>query len=202
MPERRSLYLLVLCALLAPRLAAADAPLLARARAAIRAAAPFSVDFRQQVSIDGVPEAAETGVILFATPTRLKWTYRQPDHKVFLLEGDRYQFLNSPERQLLRGRIAKESDRLLWQLLDETRPAAGVSVREERGRIVIESREGEESRRLEIELDAGHLPSLVVQEDGSGVRNETRFFHYRPRLTLRPGDLTLDIPPGTEIVDE
>ena len=202
MPERRSLYLLVLCALLAPRLAAADAPLLARARAAIRAAAPFSVDFRQQVSIDGVPEATETGVILFAAPTHLKWTYAKPERKVFLLEGDRYQFLNLPEHQLLRGRIAREGDRLLWQLLDETRPAPGKSVREERGRIVIESREGEDSLHLEIELDAGGLPSRVVQEDDSGVRNETRFSHYRTRLSLRPGDLTLEIPPGTEIVDE
>ncbi len=186
----------------AGNLAASAPSLLTRVRAAITAATPFRVDFRQQVSIDGTPEAVETGDILFASPTRLKWTYQKPDRKVFLLDGDRYQFLNGPERQLLRGRITSNSDRLLWQLLAEAGPTSGVEVREQGMRLSIVHREGDELHLLEVDIGPGNLPAVVTQEDGSGVRSETRFSRYRPRVPVLPADLTLTVPPGTEIVDE
>ncbi len=56
-------------------------------RAKIIASQPFRADFVQQVLIDGEVNLEESGFIIFADRSRVKWQYLRPDFKTFILEN-------------------------------------------------------------------------------------------------------------------
>ena len=47
----------------------------------------------------------------------LKWTYLDPDYKVWILIGDDYKFYDRENEQLTIGKIEKKNQKWIWQLL-------------------------------------------------------------------------------------
>jgi outer membrane lipoprotein-sorting protein len=193
---------LVLLLLLAHRPVAAGATLLQEVRERMRAVQPFRVDFVQQVFIDGVKEAEEKGQVLFRDANALKWEYTSPERKIFLLLDDRYQFYQPENQQVLRGRLDKQREKLLWQLLATEAPSTGYSCDEKRRSISIRSQSDDGPIDLVVFLGADGLPVRAEQTDPSGVQQVLQFFRYRIHLRTTPAYFILAVPRGTEIIDE
>jgi outer membrane lipoprotein-sorting protein len=163
---------------------------------------PFKVNFVQQVSADAnanMPvDLEESGEILFKSDRQLKWTYLEPDYKVFLLEGDNYRFYDEDNEQLIIGKIKDRSQQWIWQLLfsddifeyarwDE----AGKSIHIKNDRDSID---------MEIIINSDSLPVKVVQTDLSGARMVYYFKDYCQGIII-PGDaFRLQVPEGVDIV--
>ncbi len=179
-----------------------SATLLTEVRAAIKQAQPFRVNFTQQVYIDDEKEIEESGFILFQNQQKLRWEYSRPEKKVFILEDDRYQFYQPENRQLLRGRVKEQREELLWQILNSDSAHFQYTLDERQRCIMIRSLNGNEPITMEIFVNAANLPERVIRTDTSGVRQVFIFKSYSRHQTFPAGAFLLEIPKGTEIVDE
>lgn len=198
--------LLLLPALLASRPAAPGAgDFMRRVRAAILDSQPFRVDFVQQVFLDGELEMEESGEIVFADRGRVKWEYRKPESKVFLLEGDRYQYYDREANQLSRGRVGEGQQRLIWELLLADRPGSAVSWEPGRRlvRLRLEGGPGEEpGQELQVFVGADLLPRRVEQSGADQVTTVYRLDRYRRRVALAADEFSLAVPADAEIVED
>ena len=107
--------LLLLAALLHSQHGGGD--FLKRVRDKVLLSQPFRSDFIQQVYIDEEKTLEESGFIIFADRSRVKWQYLDPEAKTFILEGGSYRFYDSANNQLSRGRIGERGEQLIWELL-------------------------------------------------------------------------------------
>jgi outer membrane lipoprotein-sorting protein len=170
---------------------------------------PFKVNFTQQVYTDVQLDIEESGEIIFKNDRLLKWTYQDPDFKVFLLEGDNYRFYDEDNEQLIIGKIKDRSHQWVWQLLfsddifrdyllnwDKTRKKIHVKNSPhprtgDTGDIAID---------IEIIIDDDFLPITFIQDDPSGARIVYHFKEYKPMINI-PGDtFRLSVPGNVEII--
>ncbi|NIM15115.1 MAG: hypothetical protein GTO45_24390 [Candidatus Aminicenantes bacterium] len=163
---------------------------------------PFKVSFVQQVSSEknaNMPvDLEESGEILFKNDQQLKWTYLEPDYKVFLLEGDDYQFYDEDNEQLIIGKIKDRSQQWIWQLLfadDIFRYA-----RWDEARKSIHIKNDRDSIDMEIIINSDSLPVKVVQTDLSGARMVYYFKDYCQRIIIPEDAFRLQVPEGVDIV--
>jgi outer membrane lipoprotein-sorting protein len=208
-PRLPPALLALLLLLPASRPARASAPgaedFMRRVRAAILDSQPFRVDFVQQVYLDGELEMEESGEIVFADRGRVRWEYRRPESKVFLLEGDRYQYYDRESNQLSRGTVGEGQQRLVWELLLSERPGAAVSW--EPGRRLVRLRldagaDGEAAQELRVFVGADFLPRRVEQSGADQVTTVYRLERYQRRVALAAGEPSLQVPADAEIVED
>ncbi len=163
---------------------------------------PFKVNFVQQVSGDenaGISvDLEESGEILFKSDRQLKWTYLEPDYKVFLLDGDDYRFYDADNEQLIIGKIKDRSQQWIWQLLFSDDIFEYARWDEAGKSIHIKS--DRDSLDMEIIINSDFLPVKVVQTDLSGARMVYYFKDYCQGIIV-PGDaFLLKVPEGVDIV--
>jgi outer membrane lipoprotein-sorting protein len=171
-------------------------------RAKITGSQPFKMDFVQQVFIDGSVSLEESGFIVFAERTRVKWQYLRPDPKTFILENGRYQFYDQENNQLLKGRVDQANEQIIWDILCSPQPGQ-VSRWDERTRTILLSvRESSGRQELKIKIAPDFLPERVEQTSANEVTTVYTFSNYRTRITLAAGEFSLNIPNGVEIIEE
>ena len=168
-------------------------------RQAIDRIKPFQVNFIQQVIIDGELEIEESGEVLFQDVSRLKWTYLEPDHKVFIIIKNNYLFYDRENNQLIKGEVTKKNQKWIWQLLFSDEDADNIRI-DEKERIIY-FRDDEEDLVIDIYLDENLLPEKVIQQDPAGVRYRYFFRQYRKKVTVSPKDFELNLPVDAEIID-
>lgn len=192
--------------------------IIADIRQALNRIKPFKVDFVQQV-LDESREMSdrpdtddidleEKGEILFNHERQLKWTYLEPDYKVFLLEGDDYQFYDEDNEQLMKGKVNDRSQQWLWQLLfsDSLFQSRELSWDEVSRTLHIkrnsETDPGVIDVELDIVIDTAYLPVQVLQGDPSGARILYRFNRYQPKIALDDTSFVLKVPVGVDVIRE
>lgn len=175
---------------------------LQRVRDKITRSQPFKADFIQQVFIDEEKTLQESGVIIFADRSRVKWQYLDPDVKIFILENGRYSFYDKENNQLMRGRIGEQSEQLIWELLFSDRPgnASSWDVRSRTIRLHLDGENG--VQELKIKVGADYLPERVEQTAVNDVTTVYLFRNYRSRITLAAGEFALALPADVEIIEE
>jgi outer membrane lipoprotein-sorting protein len=186
-----------------------DAPAVSaikKVRGSLNSIKPFSVEFVQQVSTesdnDSQVDVEESGAILFKNDSEVKWTYRKPDYKVFLLEGSDYRFYDRDNEQLTIGKIKDRNRQWIWQLLFSDDIFRYASDRKQGNQNIIRIKNDRESLDVEITVDSNFLPVKMIQVDSSGARMIYHFKNYKVNITI-PGDaFKLDIPKDTEVVNE
>jgi len=172
---------------------------------------PFKVNFTQQVYTDEQLDIEESGEIIFKNDQLLKWTYLDPDYKVFLLAGDNYQFYDEDNQQLMIGKIKDRSQQWVWQMLfsDDIFRDYQVNWDKTRKSIHIKNNPGSRSGDtvdttidIEIIIDNDSLPITLIQADPSGARIVYQFRGYKPQIEI-PGDtFRLKVPDDVEIIRE
>jgi outer membrane lipoprotein-sorting protein len=191
---------LLLAALLHPRPGGDD--FLKRVREKILQSQPFKTDFIQQVYIDEEKTLEESGVIVFADRSRVKWQYLDPEAKTFILEDGRYNFYDSANNQLTRGRIGARGEQLIWELLFSDRPGNASSWDASRRTIQLKLDGENGEQELKIKIGADFLPERVEQTSANEVTTVYLFSNYRTRVTLAPGEFELALPADVEIIEE
>ena len=163
---------------------------------------PFKADFVQQVYIDEEKTLEESGTITFASRSRVKWQYLDPEAKTFILENGRYSFYDRENNQLLRGRIGARSEQLIWELLFSDRPgnASSWDARQRTIRLRLDGENG--VQELKIKVGADYLPERVEQTAVNEVSTVYLFRNYRSRIALAPGEFDLPLPADVEIIEE
>ncbi len=168
---------------------------------------PFQVQFVQQVYSDEELDIEESGEILFKDDRRLRWTYLEPDTKVFLLLEDEYKFYDEENEQLTVGKIKDRSRQWIWQLFfsdDILRYIHTDPVPDKtRKKIYIKKEDSDEPLDIEILLNTDSLPVQVIQADpDTGVRMIFYFKDYKAKVKL-PGDaFEINVPADTVIINE
>jgi outer membrane lipoprotein-sorting protein len=180
---------------------AAPASLLERMRAAIIASQPFRADFVQQVFIDGELNLEESGFIVFADRTRVKWQYLNPERKTFILENGRYQYYDRESNQLLKGAIDPGNEQVIWDLLCSGDPGQDIRWEERTRTIRLGFQAGRERQELAIRVAPDFLPERVRQVSAQDVITVYAFRAYRTRIALDPGEFKLDLPEDVEIIE-
>jgi len=170
-------------------------------RAKIIASQPFKADFVQQVFIDGEMSLEESGFIVFADRTRVKWQYLRPDAKTFILENGRFQFYDQENNQLLKGAIDPGNEQIIWDLLCSQKPGQDIRWEERTRTIHLEINEGPEQQELKIQIAADFLPERVEQKSAHEVTTVYIFRNYRTRIVLGAGEFALNLPKDVEIIE-
>jgi len=177
-------------------------------RNAVDKALPFQVEFVQELYSDGdtsdLKDLEESGEILFKSRDQLKWTYLEPDYKVFLLEGDNYRFYDRDSEQLILGKIDSKNRQWIWRLLfsDDIIPytRTGPGWNSDGGTRTLVIKNPEEPLDVEITLNRRMLPEKVVQLDTSGARIVYFFTNYRRNIVIPANAFQLTVPEGVEII--
>lgn len=199
MPTRKTIFLPLLLSAL---LVFGQEPLIKRVRKSITGIQPFQVDFVHQVFIDEEKDFEESGEIVFVNPERIKWHYRKPENKIFILEGSRYQFFIEESNQLLRGGVDKNNKQVIWQLLFSQEDGRDIQCDEKKRTIRIYNDSKDEFFDMKITLGNDDLPAVAVQTDPWGVRTVYRFRHYQKNRVVGPHEFELKLPQNVEIIDE
>lgn len=166
---------------------------------------PFSVKFVQQVFTDQQMDIEESGEILFKDERHLKWTYLDPDYKVFLLLEDNYRFYDEDNEQLTRGKVKDRDQQWIWQLFfsEDILPYA-FEGEDSAGKIIhFKKEEAEESLDVEIRLNSDYLPVRVIRNDPvSGARMIFYFKDYKKQTAIPEDAFELKVPGDVEIIDD
>ena len=174
--------------------------LITEVRNSIAAIKPFKVNFVQQVFDEDQLEIEETGEILFKDHNTLKWTYLDPDYKVFLLQGENYKFYDRDNEQLTVGKIKDKNRQWLWQLLFSQEISPYIKTDRKNKKIYIKDEPG--ALDVEILVNSDFLPVKAIREDPTGVKMVYHFKEYKKRINLSADTFTLAVPPGVEVVTE
>jgi outer membrane lipoprotein-sorting protein len=173
-------------------------PFVRDVRSAIERITPFKVSFEAAVMNQGEIEIEESGIILFKSQNHLKWIYQNPDFKVFLLEGDKYQFYEADNEQLTIGTVKDNKQHWIWQLIFTPDYNEFLTCNIKEKKITIMNKD--EDLNVVIYLTDQLLPHRVVQHDPSGLTLIHRFKDYQARVVLTGKDMQLKVPKGIDIV--
>jgi outer membrane lipoprotein-sorting protein len=172
---------------------------------------PFKVNFAQQVYTDEQLDIEESGEIIFKNDQLLKWTYLNPDYKVFLLEGDNYQFYDEDNEQLIIGKIKDRSHQWVWQMLFSADIFRDYLVTWDQASKKIHIKNNPDSHTgdtmditidLEIIINNDSLPITLIQEDPSGARIVYHFKEYQSKIKIPDDTFRLSVPDDVEIIRE
>ena len=206
-PVFRIFWLIIAAFSLLPHLSAGllgnedvgECPALKAARSTMEAMKPFGADFIQQVYYGEELTVEEKGTLVFATPRLIRWTYLDPEHKVFLLNGEGYQFYEPEAGQLTRGSLKGRRGGWIWQLLvsNDTQivedcPPAG-------GKMVL--KDPADGTRFRILLDKRNRIVRVEHRDSGGARHVYLLSKFRERIKPDADEFRLQVENGTEVVD-
>jgi outer membrane lipoprotein-sorting protein len=172
---------------------------------------PFKVNFAQQVYTDEQLDIEESGEIIFKNHQLLKWTYLDPDYKVFLLEGDNYQFYDEDNEQLIIGKIKDKSHQWVWQMLFSADIFRDYVVTWDKARKTLHIKNNPGSRTgdtgditidIEIIINDDSLPITLIQDDPSGARIVYHFKEYQSLKKIPDNTFRLNVPKDVEIIRE
>jgi len=169
------------------------------ARSVMQKMKPFRAEFVQQVYYDEELAVEERGDLLFVEPRMIRWTYREPELKVFLLDGDGYRFYEPAARQMTVGSLKGRRGGWIWQLLVSSDPNV-VEACPPSGKEMI-LRDPVDGTSFRVRLDDERRIVRVEHQDAGGARHVYLLSDYQPRVEVGSDAFTLDPPPGTEVVN-
>ncbi len=176
-----------------------NASILTDLRKSISDSAPFFAEFRQEMAGQGSMVLVETGYFLFESPKRMKWEYREPEAKFFILKEQRIQFYDPLEKQLTIGDVKSQTSQWLWQILltDQT----DVEIVENRNQRSITFNLKDEETVYTVFLGLNALPERVIQQDSLGYEHRYIFSGYRLQCWTSDADFELNLPEGVDIIE-
>ena len=184
---------------LLPQDAPLRCPALEAARATMQSMKPFRATFVQQVYYEEELAIEEKGDLLFVNPHRIRWTYRDPELKIFLLETDRYRFYEPEARQLTMGAMEGRKGGWIWQLLASTDADMVESCPPSGKELVL--KDPVDGTRFQLRLDNQNRVIRVEHTDSGGARHVYLLSDYQVRVEVTGNEFQLQIPQDTEVVN-
>ncbi len=182
-------------------------------------------EFFERYSDGSGGAAAESGVVYFSRPGRMRWEYESPEEKLFLVDGKNAWFYVPADHTSSRAKIRESSDwrtplallagktdlsklcRLI-ELTSEDSPSKHSDLQPTAGDAVLRciprgsDEAGSAAPDVLLEVDPeGWLTRIVIHEAGN-VQTEFRFGNWTENLPIPEAKFHFQPPPGVAIVDE
>jgi outer membrane lipoprotein carrier protein len=212
----------IICFLASFPLGQKDAREIVRAlEARYRQAATLKAVFFERYTDGNGGIAAESGVVYFSRPGRMRWEYTSPEEKLFLVDGTNVWFFVPADRTVSRAKLKESSD---WRT-----PIALLAGKADLGRLCgridlvngsnaserptgvgdtvlrCQPRAGgadDPIREVLLETDAeAHLVRVLIRESGK-VETEFRFGNWEENIAIPEVKFHFAVPPGVAVVDE
>jgi outer membrane lipoprotein carrier protein len=170
--------------------------------------------------------SAESGVVYFSKPGRMRWEYESPEEKLFLVDGTNVWFYIPADRTATRAKIGESSD---WRT-----PLAFLTGKTDLGRLcrsieIIEPKTtgnslenpstpentllrcaprvnpgetGDEIKDVLLETNAdAYLTRIMIEQPGN-LTTEFRFGGWEENLPIAETKFHFVLPSGVTVVDE
>jgi outer membrane lipoprotein carrier protein len=203
------------------------------AHAAVRAlearyqhAQTLTADFYERYSDGNGGDTAESGVVYFSRPGRMRWEYESPETKLFVVDGTNVWFYVPADHTASRAKVSQSSDwrtplalltgkanfARLCRSIEKVQPGTGENPADRptaTGNTVLrcvprgDSNDGSEGiREVLIESDPeARLVRLVIRQPGN-LHTEFRFGNWKENVPLPEAQFHFVPPPGVAVVDE
>jgi outer membrane lipoprotein carrier protein len=170
--------------------------------------------------------SAESGIVYFSQPGRMRWEYESPEKKLFIVDGTNVWFYVPADRTVSRAKVKESSDwrtplALLTGKSDLSKLCRSIEIldpakaqdREDRPGAAentvlrcIPKRESadadEEIRAVLLESDPeSHLVRLIIRQPGN-LETEFRFANWEENLPVAETMFHFAPPQGVTVVDE
>jgi outer membrane lipoprotein carrier protein len=168
--------------------------------------------------------SAESGIVYFSQPGRMRWEYESPEQKLFIVDGANVWFYVPADRTVSRAKVKESSD---WrtplalltgksdfsklchtiEILDPAKSENPGDRPTTAGNTVLScvpKRESadQEIRQVLLESDpAAHLVRLIIRQPGN-LETEFRFANWEENLPIAETKFHFARPPGVTVVDE
>jgi outer membrane lipoprotein carrier protein len=194
---------LSVCALAAD--AAKDAKTLARkVDQRYNAMRTLRMDFTEQLETAGVRKR-ESGVLELKEPGRMRWSYTQPQEKVFVSDGKTAYFYVPGERQARKAPVKKLDDLQspLRYLLGKSRIADELEGLKLDGNVLSGTPKHLKDRveKVELTVTPDGLIQRIVIEEVDGTRTDFAFTNIQENAAIADTQFRFTPPAGTEIVE-
>jgi outer membrane lipoprotein carrier protein len=170
--------------------------------------------------------SAESGIVYFSQPGRMRWEYESPEKKLFIVDGTNVWFYVPADRTASRAKVKESSD---WrtplalltgksdlsklcssiEILDPAKaqdPEDRPSVAENSVLRCVPKRESADAdqqiREVLLESDPeSHLVRLIIRQPGN-LETEFRFANWEENLPIAETMFHFAPPQGVTVVDE
>lgn len=154
-------------------------------------------------------DRTESGTLLLRKPGRMRWSYDQPEGKMFVLDGKFAWFYTPGDAQAQRTPASQLDDlrsplRFLLGHTQLRKELVNVSVTEDsHGIHVTGVPRGMEQRiqRLTLDVNASGQIQHMKLEELDGAITEFDFTQVQENVTTREGDFVFSPPAGVPVVD-
>ena len=160
---------------------------------------PFRVNFINRVISDSTVDIEEKGVMTFRDNEMIKWEYLEPDHKIWILSGNSYEYYDEEDKQITRGKLEKKTRLWIFQILYEKGLSKDISINVKTREIDFVNRE--EGTDFKIFFNTDLLPYKVIQKDPTGVDIVYLFSDYKPNLRLPEDEFKLKTEGDIDIIE-
>jgi outer membrane lipoprotein carrier protein len=185
----------------------------------------LKAEFFERYSDGSGGVAAESGVVYFSRPGRMRWEYESPEQKLFLVDGKNAWFYVPADHTASRAKITESSDwrtplallasktdlSKLCRQIELTSPESSGRASDAQptdGDAVLRcvprgsQEEGTAAPDILLEVDRdGWLTRIVIHEAGN-TQTEFRFGNWAENLPIPEPKFHFQPPPGVAIVDE
>ena len=173
--------------------------LLKNVRLKLKTISPFKVKFLNQVLNNSEIEVEEKGEMTFINGNEIKWVYMEPEFKVWILRGSRYEYYNREDAQITRGNLERKAQLWIFRLLYTEDISKDIKVYPARNEIhFINEEEGADFR---IELSADLLPVKITQKDPTGVEILYIFYDYENNVRIGTDEFKLQTDGDVDIIE-
>jgi len=162
------------------------------------------MDFIEQLETAGVRKR-ESGVLELKKPGRMRWSYTQPQEKVFVSDGKTAYFYVPGERQARKAPVKKLDDLQspLRYLLGKSRIADELEGLKLDGNVLSGTPKHLKDRveKVELTVTPDGLIQRIVIEEVDGTRTEFAFTNIQENAAIADTQFRFTPPAGTEIVE-
>jgi outer membrane lipoprotein carrier protein len=167
--------------------------------------------------------SAESGTVYFSRPSRMRWEYKSPEEKLFLVDGSHVWFYVPADRTASRATVKESSDwrtplalltgkadfARLCRTIEIVDPAAAANSADKPTapensvlRCIPQLSGSDQAREVLLESDPqARLVRVVIRQPGN-LETEFRFGNWEENLSIPELKFHFDPPPGVAIVDE
>ena len=183
-----------------------------RLESAYRRLETLQAEFTQSLhSLALAAPQRESGTLYLHRPSRMRWEYRKPEHKLAVVDGERTWLYIPAEGQVFVGSLAALGrggalGLLLGDEIDLRRDFVVEVAMDEDGRPLADTlslvprQPSEEFERLELTLANNGLPQRIVVHGAAGDVMEYRLRRVRTGMALEDALFEFQPPEGVEVV--
>jgi len=180
----------------------------------LRSYETFQADFEQfYYSSTITTPLHEKGKVFFKKPTLMRWEYKEPEEKIFLIKDDIFWDYNKEEELLTKYNLSNEEHNMeVISLLSgrvgildtyavEFSPFPTDNMKAKQIKLTPKDEDYADTFLLLEVDDKTWQIHKIISFDWAGNKTEIHFSKFKKNVSFSRGTFELRVPPGTEIIE-